>query len=208
MSFEEIDELIQDWRSGKKRAFRGRTFAENRRGYRQLVARVATEFLPRIREFITIDSTVRKEVLKDWKHLLADLEEDMRMLDAFDPLGKTQFFAASVIAQAMLRDKAALKAFELSKPEPIDAFGNPEFISGMAACLDTILDQTYHAMRGMTGKNLRISLMRKASQTLHNALSQGVVKTLEEMRSLLQPQLAVVEMELEKFHFGKMSSTT
>jgi hypothetical protein len=78
------------------------------------------------------------------------------MLDAFDPTGKTQFFAAIQVAQGILRDKTALKAFEQSQVEPVDELGNSVFISGIAAPLDTILDQTFHAMRGMTGKDLRV----------------------------------------------------
>lgn len=206
MSLEEIDGLIQDWRTGKKRVFWGRTFAANRKGYQQLVARVASEYLPRIRAFITADLTVRKEVLKDWRHLVADLEGDLRMLDAFDPTGNTQFVAANLLAEGILRDKVAQKAFVQSKAEPVDSFGNPEFISGLAAYCDTILDQTYHAMRGMTGKDLRLSVLRRASQGLHNALSQGRVQDLMDATTLLLPQLAIVEMELEKFHIQKMNT--
>ncbi|MFX1492181.1 MAG: hypothetical protein ACFFBU_07955, partial [Promethearchaeota archaeon] len=130
--------------------------------------------------------------------------EDMRMLDAFDPTGNTQFFAAIVTAQGALRDKEAKKAFEQSKKEPTDAFGNPEFISSIAASIDTVLDQTFHAMRGMIGKDLRLSLIRKASQKLHNALAQGLVETLSDLTALLLPSLVIVEMELEKFYIRKL----
>jgi hypothetical protein len=125
------------------------------------------------------------------------------MLDAFDPMGKTQFFAAIQVAQGILRDKTALKAFEQSQVEPVDELGNSVFISGIAAPLDTILDQTFHAMRGMTGKDLRVSVFRKASQRLQNALAQGQVKDLSNAKTLLLPQLGIAEMELEKFHMGK-----
>lgn len=203
LSFEEIDRLIEDWRKGQKRVFRGRTFAGNPRGYQRFVARVASEYIHHVREFVTAEETTRKVALKGWRTLVSDLEEDLRMLDAFDPTEKTQFSAAIQVAQGILRDKTALKAFEQSQVEPVDDFGNSVFISGIAASLDTILDQTFHAMRGMTGKDLRLSLLRKASQRLHNALAQGLVKDLSDVSALLLPQLGVVEMELEKFHIGK-----
>ncbi|MFX0202907.1 MAG: hypothetical protein ACFFCW_42935 [Candidatus Hodarchaeota archaeon] len=206
MSIGNINGLIRDWRRGKTRGIRRDTFASNRKGYQQLVAALAGEYLPRIREFVTADATPRKSVLKAWKQLMTDFEEDMRMLDAFDPTGKALFSAAIMIAQGALRDKKAQKAFEQSKLEPVDIFGNPELISCIAASLDTIIDQTYHAMRGMTGKDLRSSLVRRASQRLHNALTQGVVRDLNEVQTLLLPPLAVVEMEHEKFLIGQSES--
>ncbi len=206
MSFDEIDSLIDQWRKGKRRQFRGRTFANNIKGYQWFVARVASEYVPRIREFVSINYLVRKEALKVWRQLVAELEEDLRMLDAFDPRGKTQFYAGYLMAQQILHDKAAVKAFERSLAEPVDEFGNSVFVSGIAACLDTVLDQTFHAMRGLTGQDLRLSLLRKASQRLHNALAQGSVKDLRDARALLLPQLGVVEMELEKFQMQKLNS--
>ncbi len=203
MAIPNIDQLIQDWRQGKQRGLSKSTFATNRKGYQQFVARVAGEYLPRIREFITEEHVSRKTVLKAWKQLVAGLEEDMRMLDAFDPSDNTQFFAAIVIAKGALRDKAARKAFEQSKIEPVDTFGNPEFISGMAATLDTIIDQTYHALRGITRREYHRSLVRRASQRLHNALTKGTVKDFVEVQSLLLPSLTVVEMELEKYLIKK-----
>jgi hypothetical protein len=207
LSIGNVDGLIQDWRRDKKRRSRRGTFATNPKGYRQFVATVASQYLPQIRSFITTDYQHRKVVLKAWKQLISDLGEDMRMLDAFDPTGNTHFFAAIVIAQGTLRDKEVQKAFEQSKKEPSDNFGNPEFISCLAASLDTILDQTYHAMRGMIGKDLRLSLVRKASQKLHNALEQGLVEDLNDLNSLLLPSLAIVEMELEKFHIEKLRAS-
>jgi hypothetical protein len=132
--------------------------------------------------------------------LVTDLEGDLRMLDAFDPTGKTQFYAGYLIAQGTLQNKSALKAFERLQVGPVDDFGNSVFIGGIVASLDTILDQTYHAMRGMTGKDLRLSLFRKASQGLQNAFAQGLVKELRDAKVLLLPQLSVAEMELEKVH--------
>ena len=202
VSFEQINGLIQDWKHDRKRGFRGRTFARQPKEYQRFVARVAAGFLPQIREFVTAEETTRKAVLKAWRRLVADLEEDLRMLDAFDPTGKTQFFAAYVIMHGIMDDKVALKAFEKSQVGPVDEFGNSILISGIAASVDTILDQTYHAVRGITGKDLRLSLLRKASQGLQNALAQGLVKELSDAKTLLHPQLSVVEMELEKYHFG------
>lgn len=206
LSIENINGLIRDWRQGKTRGLRRETFATNRKGYQQLVATLAGEYLPRIREFVTTEQTPRKKVLKAWKQLMDDFEEDMRMLDAFDPSGKSLFSAAVIIARGAFRDKKAQKAFEQSKNEPVDIFGNPELISCIAASLDNIIDQTYHAMRGMTGKDLRSSLVRRASQKLHNALTQGVVRDLNEVQTLLLHPLAVVEMEREKFLIGKAES--
>jgi hypothetical protein len=206
LSIGNINGLIRDWRRGKMRGLRRDTFASNRKGYQQLVAAVAGEYLPRIREFVTAETMPRKNLLKAWKQLMTDFEEDMRMLDAFDPTGKALFSAAVMIAQGALRDKKAQKAFEQSRLEPVDIFGNPELISCIAASLDNIIDQTYHAMRGMTGKDLRSSLVRRASQRLHNALTQGVVRDLNEVQTLLLPPLAVVEMEREKFLIEKAES--
>ncbi|MFX1318139.1 MAG: hypothetical protein ACFE9D_12560 [Promethearchaeota archaeon] len=203
MSFEQINGLIQDWKQGRKRRFQGRTFASRPKEYQWFVARVAAGFLPQIREFVTAEETTRKAVLKAWRRLVADLEEDLRMLDVFDPTGKTQFFAAYVITHGILGDKAAVKAFEQSQVGPVDEFGNSVFISGIAASLDTILDQTFHALRGMTGKDLHSSLLRRASQGLQNALAQGLVKAWCDVTTLLLPQLGIVEMELEKIHFRK-----
>lgn len=200
MSFEEINGLIQEWKAGQKHAFRGRTFSENPKEYRRFVARVAAGFLPRIREFVTAEEPTRKEALRGWRMLVADLEEELRMLDAFDPTGKTQFYTGYLIARETLQDKAVLKAFERLEVGPVDDFGNSVFIGGIVAALDTILDQAYHAMCGMTGKDLRLSLLRKASQGLQNALAQGLVKELQDAKNLLLPQLGVAEMELEKFH--------
>jgi hypothetical protein len=203
VSFEEINGLIQEWKTSQKPVFRGRTFAGNPKEYRRFVARVAFGYLPRVREFVTAEEPSQKEALRDWRILVADLEGELRMLDAFDPTGKTQFFAGYLIAQGTLQDKAALKAFERVQVGPVDDFGNSVFIGGIAAALDLILDQTYHAMRGMTGKDLRLSLLRKASQGLQNALAQGLVKELQDAKTLLLPQLGVTEMELEKFHIRK-----
>jgi hypothetical protein len=48
--------------------------------------------------------------------------------------------------------------------------------------------------------------LRRASQRLHNALNQGVVRDLSEVQTLLLPPLAVVEMEREKFLIEKAES--
>ena len=206
MSIGNVDELIQEWRRDKKRRSRRETFAQDPKGYRQFVATIASQYLPKIRAFLTSDYHDRKVALKTWRELIAEFGEDMRMLDAFDPTGNTQFFAAIVTAQGALRDKEAKKAFEQSKKEPSDAFGNPEFISSIAASVDTILDQTFHAMRGMIGKDLRRSLIRKGSQRLHNALAQGLVEAFNDLTALLLPSLVIVEMELEKFHIKKLKA--
>lgn len=206
MSIYDFNGLIQDWRRDRKRKSRRGTFAGDLRGYRQFVASVASQHLPRIREFITLEHIIRKDALRAWKQLVTELDDDMKMLDAFDPTGKTQFSAAILIAQGSLHDKEALRAFVQSKTEPVDSFGNPEFIGSIAASLDTIFDQTYHAMRGMIGKDLSRSLVRKASHRLHDALSQGLVGTLGKAKALLIPQLSVVEMELEKFLIGRLDS--
>ncbi len=206
MSGDQIDALIQDWRQGDKRRSRHRTFAGNMKGYRELVARVAGEFIPQVRTFITEKPLSQKAVVKEWTQLVAVLEEDMRMLDAFDPTGRTQFYAAIVIAEGALRDKEARKAFELSKRGPVDVFGNPTFISSIAASLDTVLDQTYHAMRGMMGQDLSTSLFRNASQRLHTTLIKGLLKDLNEANSLLLAQLAIVEMELERLLIQKLDT--
>jgi hypothetical protein len=179
------------------------TFDANRPGYRQFVATVASQYLPRIRDFITIPHPTQKVALKAWKQLITELEGDLRMLDAFDPTGKTSFFAAVLMAEGVLGDKVAEKAFEQGKPVPTDPFGNPEFLSGITACLDTVIDQTYQALRGVIGLELHLSLVRRAAQRLHTALIKGTVKTLSEAKSLLLPQLSVVEMELEKFHIAQ-----
>ena len=81
--------LIEDWRKGRKRGVWRDTFDADRKEYKRFVATAASQFLPRIREFVTTEHTTRKAALKDWKLLVAELEEDMRMLDAFDPTGKT-----------------------------------------------------------------------------------------------------------------------
>ena len=196
----EFEGLIEDWRRGRKRGMWRDTFDANRQKYQQFVATVASHFLPQVRDFITAEHSTRKAAIKAWKLLVAELEDDLRMLDAFDPTGKTSFFAAVLMAEGILKDKAAEKAFESGKRTPTDSFGNPEFLSGMVACLDTVIDQTYQALRGMKGLELRLSLARRASQRLHTALIKGAVNTLMEAKSLLLPQLTVVEMELEKFH--------
>ena len=133
---------------------------------------------------------------------MAELKDDLRMLDAFDPTGKTAFFAVVLMAEGILKDKVAEKAFERGKRSPTDSFGNPEYISGMVACLDTVIDQTYQALRGVRGFELQLSLARRASQRLHTAIIQGALRSLSEAKSLLLPQLTVVEMELEKFHIA------
>lgn len=203
MSGNQISELIRDWRQGDKRRSRRRTFANNPKGYRELVARVANEFIPQVRAFITGEPLLPKAVVKAWMQLVAELTEDMRMLDAFDPTGRTQFYAAIIIAEGGLRDKEARKAFESSERGPVDVFGNPPFISSIAASLDTVLDQTYHAMRGMVGQDLSTSLFRNASQRLHTTLIKGLLRDLSEANSLLLAQLAVVEMELERMLIQK-----
>ncbi|MFX0168102.1 MAG: hypothetical protein ACFE89_01990 [Candidatus Hodarchaeota archaeon] len=206
MSTGEFNRLIEDWRKGKKRGLWRDVFSENRKGYQRFVATVAGQYLPRIRDFVTYDHSTQKMALKAWKVLVAELEDDLRMLDAFDPKGSTAFFAAVLLAEGILRNKMAVKAFEGGEAAPTDSFGNPEFISGMAACLDTVIDQTYQALRGLTGIDLHLSLVRRASQRLHTALIQGAVKSLNDMKTLLLPQLTVVEMELEKFYIASQDS--
>ena len=203
MSIGEFDGLIEDWRKGRKRGIWRDTFDTDRKGYQRFVATVASQFLPQIRDFITVDHSTPKDAVKAWKLLVVEIKDDLRMLDAFDPTGKTAFFAAVLMAEAILKNKAAEKAFEHGKRSPTDSFGNPEYISGMVACLDTVIDQTYQALRDMRGLKLHLSLARRASQRLQTALIQGSVRSLSEAKSLLMPQLSVVEMELEKFHISQ-----
>jgi hypothetical protein len=207
VSVVDFEKLILDWKKDKRRPPRRETFAGNSMGYRQFVAKVASGFIPRVREFIMGEHDLRKEVVRAWRQLVGELDDDLQMLDAFDPTGTRQFFAAIVVAKGILRNKESRKAFEQSKVEPVDSFGNPKFISSVAAVLDTVLDQTYHALRGMMVKDLSRSQFRNASQRLQTALTKGTVKDLSEAKSLLLPQLTIVEMELERFLIFKLNST-
>ena len=205
MPIGEFDSIIEDWRKGRKRGIWRDTFDTNRKEYRRFVATVASQFIPRIRDFVSLEHPTPKDALKEWKLLVGAIQDDLRMLDAFDPTGKTMFFSGVLMAEGILKNKAAEKAFERGKRSPTDPFGNPEYISGIVACLDTVIDQTYQALRGMRGLELHLSLARRASQRLHMALLQGSIRTLGEAKTLLLPQLTVVEMELEKFHISKPS---
>ncbi len=207
MSVVDFEKLILEWRKDKRRSPRREAFSGNSMAYRQFVAKVASGFVPRIRDFIMENHDLRKDVVRALRQLVAELDDDLRMLDAFDPTGTRQFFAAMVVAKEILRNKEARKAFEQSKVEPVDSFGNPKFIGSVAAVLDTVLDQTYHALRGMPIKDLSRSQFRNASQRLHTALIKGEVRELSEAKSLLLPQLTIVEMELERFLIFKLPSS-
>jgi hypothetical protein len=192
----ESTQCCQDWiRRGELK----KQFIENPAEFRQFVAAVACEYIPRIRRFLTSNWSDRKKCLSAWKELVRVLSVVLKLVEDVNPNEHMDGFMFHVLVSVEVKDEAICKAFEEGKVTPSCENGNPALLGSIAIGLMFALISTYRGLTGLSDTDYRRSPMSKLSHEVGVLGLNGQFQDFPIVQNALLPLLQLVEEELSKF---------